>query len=129
MPQFVLLLRSEEIDFPSYSPDDYQKLLAEFEAWNQELEKKGLYASAGLSGKDARTSRQSDGRTVIDGPFCETKEAITGICLIEADNQAEAIDLASGCPFIPRGGSVETREITQLEIARTFKEEDHGETC
>ncbi len=129
MPQFVLLLRSEEINFPSYSPDDFQKLLVEFENWNRSLEKKGLYASAGLSGKDARTARQKNGRSVIDGPYCETKEAITGICVIEADGQVEAIDLAAGCPFILRGGSVEIREINQLEISKLFKEESHGETC
>lgn len=129
MPQFVLLLRSEEIDFPSYSPDDYQKLLSEFERWNQKLEIKGLYASAGLSAKDARTARQNDGRTLIDGPFCETKEAISGICVIEAGDQADAIELASGCPFIPRGGSVEIRGINQLEISRLFMEGSHEEVC
>lgn len=129
MPQFVLLLRSEEIDFQSYSPDDYQKLLSEFESWNQELEKKGLYASAGLSAKGARTSRQTNGRSVIDGPFCETKEAVTGICVIEAADQTEAIDLASGCPFIRRGGSVEIRGVNQLEISRLFTEDSHAEVC
>lgn len=129
MSQFVLLLRSEDIDFPSYSPDDYQNLLSDFEKWNKKLEIKGLYASAGLAGKDARTARQNEGRIVIDGPFCETKEAITGICVIEADDQAEAIDLASGCPFILRGGSVEVRGVNQMEISKLFKEDSHGETC
>lgn len=129
MPQYALLLRSEEIDFSSYSPDDYQKLLDEFDSWNQKLELKGLYASAGLSGKDAKTTRQNKGRSVIDGPYCETKEAITGICIIEAGDQDEAIGLASGCPFVPRGGCVEVRQISQLEISKLYKEESDVEVC
>lgn len=129
MSQFVLLLRSENIDFSVYSPDDYQKLLSEFDLWNRRLEEKGLLVSAGLNGKDGKTSREVEGRRVIDGPFCDTKEAITGICIINADDHGEALELSAGCPFISRGGSVEVRSINQLEINTVFKEDHHGEVC
>ena len=129
MAHFALLLRSENIDFSTYSPDNYQKLLADFDQWNTLLEEKGLLLSAGLSGKEARTSRQIDGRSVIDGPFCETKEAVTGICIIQADDLDEALRLSSGCPFILRGGSCEARSINQLEINQLFKEDEDDKAC
>jgi len=128
MQRFILLLRSEEIDFSSYSPEDYQRLLSDFDEWNIMLEKKGLLASAGLNGNDAQTVRRKEGETVTDGPYCETKEAITGICLINADDHEHAVKLASACPFISRGGSVEVRGINQLEIEQLVKVDDHEST-
>ena len=129
MSQFVLLLRSENIDFTSYSPDDYQTLLSDFDRWNARLEEKGLLMSAGLSGTGAKTTRRVEGRRVIDGPFCDTKEAITGICVISAGDHDEALELSAGCPFVSRGGSVEVRTISQLEINTVFKEDGHDEIC
>lgn len=122
MSHFILLLRSEDIDFASYSPEDYQKLLTEFDAWSSQLDEKGLLVSAGLNGADAQTLRLKDERTITDGPYCETKEAITGICMINADDRDEALRLAEFCPFLKRGGSVEVRGINQLEITQTTQE-------
>ena len=129
MAHYALLLRSENIDFSTYSPDNYQKLLADFDQWNSQLEEKGLLLSAGLNGKEARTSRQTDGRSVIDGPFCETKEAVTGICIIQADDLDEAVRLSAACPFILRGGSCEVRGINQLEINQLFREDENDQAC
>ena len=64
MSRFILLLRSEDIDFSSYSPEDYQKLLADFEKWSATLEEKGLLVSAGLKGSDAKTLRQQGEKTI-----------------------------------------------------------------
>lgn len=122
MPQFALLLRGEDIDFPKYSPEDYQRLISDFDVWNARLEKKGLLASAGLKGVGAKTLRERDGHIATDGPYCDTKEAITGICIIQADDPDDAHALAQGCPFLSRGGSVEVRPISNLEISQLFPE-------
>ena len=116
MEKFILLLRSEDIDFSSYSPEDYQKLFSDFETWNEKLEQKGLHVSVGLSCKNAQSVRLKDDQPITDGPYCETKEAISGFCVISAPDRDEAIELASKCPFLPRGGSVEVRGISQLDI-------------
>jgi len=112
---YMLLLRREQIDFPSYSPEDMQQLLAEFDRWNTAMKAQGrLIASGNLPPGKGRTLRT--GPVVADGPYSEVKEAVTGFFLISADSDDEAVQVASGCPFLPRGGSVELRPVPQLEF-------------
>ncbi len=124
MDQYILLLRKENIDFSQYSPEDFQKLMADFDSWNAKLEAKGLLGSVGIASKSAKTVRQKDDAIAVDGPYCETKEAIAGFCLINADDEEEAQRLAADCPFLPRGGSVEIRGIDQLELNQTIKADE-----
>jgi hypothetical protein len=117
MAQFILMLRGEGVDFKAFSPEDYQKLVAEFEKFNSKLLKAGkLIGSANLKGSTAKTLRLKESQIVIDGPFCETKEAVAGIFLYYANDHNEAIELAKECPFLPIGGSVEVIELPQLEL-------------
>jgi hypothetical protein len=115
MNHYVLLLRRESIDFATYSPDEMQALLAEFDAWNASMiGTRRLIASANLPVTKGATIRK--GPLVTDGPYAEAKEAVTGLLLIAAADDGEARRLASGCPFLARGGSVEVRPIAQLEF-------------
>lgn len=115
MNYYTLFLRSESIDFASYSPEDMQKIMADFDEWNAiTINKNQLIASGNLSGKESKVIRSAS--IVSDGPYSEAKEAITGFFIIAAENMKAAEDIASGCPFIPRGGSVEVRQIPQLEF-------------
>ena len=60
----------------------------------------------------ATTVRVVDGRTLMtDGPFADTKEVLGGICLFEAANLDEAIELAARTPAARRGGVVEVRPV------------------
>ena len=116
MPQFIFLLRNEAINFPSFAPEQYQKLLKDFDTWNAAMMKgRNLLASANLKDGTGRTLRQSGLQTQSDGPYCETKEAVAGFFLIEARDEDEALQFARQCPFLPLGGSVEVRP-AQLEI-------------
>jgi hypothetical protein len=115
MNYYVLLLRRESIDFAAYSPEQMQTLLAEFDAWNAGMiGKQRLIASGNLPVNKGATVRP--GPLVSDGPYSEAKEAVTGLFLIAAENEAEARTIASGCPFLSRGGSVELRPVAQLEF-------------
>jgi hypothetical protein len=115
MNHYVLLLRRESIDFAAYSPEQMQALLAEFDAWNAGMiGKQRLIASANLPVNKGATIRP--GPLVADGPYSEAKEAVTGLLLIAAEDEVEAKAIASGCPFLSRGGSVELRPIAQLEF-------------
>jgi len=125
MNYYMLLLRPETIDFASYSPEDMQKILADFDKWNAEAIKNGkMIASANLSHEHSRTIRA--GNIVTNGPYSEARESLTGFFLIRAENDDEAAAIGKGCPFIPRGGSVEVRLIPKLEfedIAASIVEE------
>jgi hypothetical protein len=100
-----------------------EKLLAEMMKYNEELAKAGVMKSGdGLqpSSKGARVKFSGSKRTVIDGPFAETKELVAGFWLWETKSLAEAIEWAKRCPN-PTG------EESELEIRQIFEPEDFGE--
>ena len=97
------------------------KLLADMGQFNQELVKAGvLLAGEGLqsSSKGKRVRFSDDKRTVIDGPFAETKELIAGFWLWQVKSIEEAIEWIRRSPFI--------KGKEEVEIRRVFEAEDFG---
>jgi hypothetical protein len=99
-----------------------EKLLAEMGAFNEELVKAGMMlAGEGLKpssqGKRIRYSGRQ--RTVVDGPFAETKELIAGFWLIQAKSMDEAVEWMKRCPNPAEGES-------EIEIRPIFEAEDFG---
>ena len=93
-----------------------QELLAAMGKFNEELAKAGvLLAGEGLhpSSKGKRVHFSGSKRTVIDGPFAETKEQLGGYFLVEAKTREEAIAMAAKIPGA-RFGSVEVRPLVKL---------------
>jgi len=102
-------------------PDE--KLLAEMGRFNEDLAKAGvLLAGEGLqaSSKGARVRFSGDKRTVIDGPFAETKELIAGYWLWRVKSKQEAIDWVKRSPN-PFPGTE-----SEIEIRQVFEAEDFG---
>ena len=90
-----------------------EKLLTDMGRFNDELINAGIMlAGEGLHpSREGKRVRFSGGkRTVVDGPFAETKEQLGGFYLVEAKDLDEAIKLASGIPAV-RTGSIEVRPI------------------
>jgi hypothetical protein len=99
-----------------------QKLLAEMGKFNEELVKAGvLLAADGLqpSSKGKRVRFSGDKRTVIDGPFTETKELIAGYWLWQVRSMEEAVEWVKRCPCPHEGGG-------EVEIRKVFEAEDFG---
>jgi hypothetical protein len=99
-----------------------QELLAEMGKYNEELVKAGvMLAGEGLqaSSKGARVKFSGAKRTVIDGPFSETKELIAGFWLIQVKSKEEAIEWVKRCPNPMDGES-------EIEIRQVFEAEDFG---
>jgi hypothetical protein len=97
-----------------------KELLAEMGKYNEELAKAGvMLAGEGLqaSSKGARVKFSGNKRSVIDGPFSETKELIAGFWLWQVRSMDEAIEWLKRAPF--REGEVEIRQV--------FETEDFGE--
>ena len=101
-----------------------EKLLAEMTAFNEELAKAGvMLAGEGLqpSAKGARVNfSKSNQRSIVDGPFAETKELIAGFWLWQVRSKEEAIEWAKRCPH-PFPG-----QDTHIEIRQVFETEDFG---
>ena len=91
--------------------------------YNEELAKAGvLLAAEGLqpSSKGARVKFSGDERTVVDGPFTESKELVAGFWLIQVKSKEEAIEWVKRCPNPMEGDS-------EIEIRQVFEAEDFGD--
>ena len=100
-----------------------EQLLADMGRYNEELVKAGvMQAGEGLhpSAKGARVRFSGQSRTVIDGPFAETKELVAGFWLWQCASLQEAIDWVKRCPNPMPGPS-------EIEIRQVFEAEDFGE--
>ena len=100
--------------------------------YNEELVKAGIIlAGEGLhpSSKGARVRFSGDKRTVIDGPFAETKELIAGFWILQCRNKAEVIEWMRRCPnpYPHEGGYVEIRNIIQEEMEKAFQGQQNGQ--
>lgn len=100
-----------------------EELLTAMGKYNEELAKAGiLLAGEGLqpSSKGARVRFSGPKRTVVDGPFAETKELIAGFWMWKVKSKEEAIDWVKRCPNPMPGDS-------EIEIRQVFEAEDFGE--
>jgi hypothetical protein len=100
-----------------------QQQLTEMGAFNEELVKAGvLLAGEGLhpTSRGARIVFDGDKRSVVDGPFTESKELVAGFWIIEVSSKQEAIEWMRRCPNPYVGGKGD------IEIRRLFEAEDFG---
>jgi hypothetical protein len=118
--RFMVMIKADKNTEAGAMPDE--KLLADMGKFNEELVKAGIMlAGEGLhpSSKGARVRFSGTKRTVIDGPFAETKELIAGFWLWKVKSKEEAIEWVKRCPNPLQGES-------EIEIRQVFEAEDFG---
>ena len=119
--KFMVIVKASRETEAGVLPTEQQ--FAEMGKFNEELVKAGIMlAGEGLqaSSKGARVKFSGKKRTVVDGPFAETKELIAGFWIWRTKSLAEAIEWAKRCPN-PTG------EESELEIRQIFEAADFGE--
>ena len=117
----MVLVKANKDTEAGVLPDE--RLLTEMGNYNEELGKAGLIlAMEGLhpSSKGARVRFSGAKRTVIDGPFTESKELVAGFWLWQVKSMAEAIEWVKRCPNPMPGES-------EIEIRQVFEADDFGE--
>ncbi len=117
----IVLVKATQESEAGQMPDE--KLLTEMGRFNEELVKAGvILAGEGLkpSSKGVRVRFNGDNRTVIDGPFGETKELVAGFWIWQVNSMEEAIEWVRRCPNPMEGESV-------IEIRPAYGPEDFGE--
>lgn len=108
----MLLLRYAEDQASSLSDEEVTTLLLAIRAWYHDVRQKNeIYPVGRLKTGEGRVVRSIDGRPSMDGPFTESKEALAGIFIVVAEDYDTAASLASGCPMVAAGGSIEVRAI------------------
>lgn len=118
--RFMAIVKADKNSEAGVLPSE--QLLTEMGKFNEELAKAGvLLAGEGLhpSSKGARVKFSGTKRTVIDGPFSETKELIAGFWLLQVKSKEEAIEWIKRCPNPMEGES-------EIEIRQVFEAEDFG---
>jgi hypothetical protein len=118
--RFMLMVKANRDTEAGVMPSE--QLLAEMGRFNEEMAKAGvMLAGEGLqpSSKGARIHFKGKERTVVDGPFAETKELIAGFWIINVKSKQEAIEWVKRCPN-PTGDE------SQIEIRQIFEAEDFG---
>ena len=119
--RFLVMVKATKDSEAAVMPSE--KLLADMGKFNEELVKAGvMLAAEGLqqSSKGVRVRFSGSQRTVVDGPFTETKELVAGFWLWEVKSLAEAIEWVKRCPNPMLGDS-------EIEIRQVFADEDFGE--
>ena len=112
--RFMVLVKADKDSEAGVLPS--RELLAEMGKFNEELAKAGvMLAGEGLqpSSKGARVKFSGDKRTVIDGPFSESKELVAGFWLWQVRSREEAIEWLKRAPF--KEGEVEIRQVFEAD--------------
>ena len=118
--KFLILVKATQDSEAGVMPSE--KLLADMGQFNEELVKAGIMLSGeGLhpSSKGARVRFSGTQRTVVDGPFSETKELVAGFWLWQVKSREEAIEWVKRCPN-------PMLEDSEIEIRQVFEAEDFG---
>ena len=119
--RFMVLVKATKDSEAGKMPDE--KLLAEMGKYNEELAKAGIMlAGEGLhpSSRGVRVRFSGAKRTVVDGPFTETKELVAGFWIWQVKSKEEAIEWLKRCPNPMPGDS-------EIELRQIFEAEDFGE--
>ena len=119
--RFMVIVKANKDSEAGVLPDE--KILADMQKFNEELAKAGvMLAAEGLqaSSKGALVRFSGGKRTVIDGPFAETKELVAGFWIWKVKNLQEAIGWVKKCPNPMPGDS-------EIEIRQIFEAEDFGD--
>ncbi len=118
--RFMVLVKADKDSEAGVLPDE--KLLADMGKFNEDLAKAGvLLAADGLqpSSKGARVRFSGSSRSVIDGPFTESKELIAGFWILQVNSKEEAIEWVKRCPNPMLAAS-------EIEIRPVFEAGDFG---
>ncbi|HEV7779116.1 MAG TPA: YciI family protein [Luteibacter sp.] len=118
--RFMILLKADKTTEAGVLPDE--KMLAAMGAYNEELVKAGvMIAGEGLkpTSQGARIRFEGTSRTVIDGPFAETKELIAGFWMFDVTSKEEAIEWVKRCPNPLQG-------VAEIEIRPVYEASDFG---
>lgn len=120
--RFMVIVKATKNSEAGFMPNE--QLLTDMGKYNEELAKAGIMLSGdGLqpSSKGARVRFSGKNRTVVDGPFAETKELVAGFWIWQCKSMQEAIEWVKRCPN-PMPGEDSDIEIRQLYEAEDFAE-------
>jgi hypothetical protein len=120
--EYMLLFRGTDW-YQQVSPEEIQEILGRWSAWFERLGREGKLKSGLPLHHEGKIVTGKGGRSVADGPFAESKEAIGGFFLLQVDDLDEAVRIAQDCPGLGYGISVEVRPVADSCPMQRIREE------
>ena len=117
MSEFVLLYRStpEAHHEAMGTPERAQKSMEKWRHWMNDMTQKGQLKNIGQPLQRSGSVVRGRAKSVTDGPYIETKEALGGYSVIDADSADEAVDIAKTWPGVDRGWiTIEVRPVLEM---------------
>lgn len=108
--EYLLIFRGTDWS-KSLSPEEMQNVASQWMAWFKRLSEEGKVLGGNPLDTESKVVSGKNGRTISDGPFAESKEAIGGYFLLRVDTMDEAVAIAQQCPGLPHGAKVEVRHV------------------
>jgi len=108
--EYLIIFRGTNWD-KGLSPEEIQKVTGQFMAWFERLKQEGTVKAGQPLEHEGKVVSGKKGRTVADGPFAESKEAIGGYFLLHVADMDEAVAIAKQCPTLDYGATVEVRPV------------------
>lgn len=108
--EYLLLFRGN-VWQKNLSAQELEQTMGRFMAWFDGLQTQGKVKGANPLQSEGKLVSGANGRTVVEGPFAESKEAIGGYFLLTVADEDEAVAIAQQCPLLEHGGLVEVRPI------------------
>src|SRR6516164_2427534 len=115
MPKYMLLLGGADLDKRSGNAALGPKMFERYSSWLRSLQERGLYRDSYKLYDQTGARLTVRGGQVVEGPFMETKEAVGGVFIVEAESLEEASALARECPVLDlQNGYVEVRVVEEV---------------
>jgi len=120
--EYMLLFRGTEWH-KGLSPEEIQQVVNQMKAWFDRLTAEGKARAGKPLFHEGKIVSQKKGRSVVDGPFAESKEAIAGFFLLQVDSLDEAAEIAKEFPALEYGATVEVRPVApECMVAETAQQ-------
>jgi len=125
--EYLLLFRGTDWH-KELSPEQIQQVINHMMAWFDRLTAEGKLKAGQPLMPEGKIVSQKKGRSVADGPFAESKEAIAGYFLLQAGGLDEAVEIAKNYPALEHGGIVEVRPVApECSMAQVVREKGVGQ--
>jgi hypothetical protein len=112
MAEFMVVLRGGDPELKKLSRDEARKIMERYYSWVERLKVENRYRGGSpLKEGSKLLSGRRDFVVIMDGPYQEHSEALTGYFVIEAAGLGEAVEIAKTCPALSHGESVEVLQL------------------
>lgn len=112
MREYMLLMSGKSQEWKALGPEENQRLMEKYYAFVNMLKETHGFVNGNPLKQGGYGLRSENGKTVVDGPFSETKEILNGYMIFKAPDLTQALELVKQCPTLTHGEAVQVFELS-----------------